>query len=477
MADISKSKFCRNCGARIRADEIFCPFCGTDASSKIYCSACGSANRPEQAFCEHCGASLKTDDMKYSQEEPQNHVPQDDNAKNNSSKMRTAFGVLLGISACLILVLFAMKGANYWSTYKGDQAEEEITMQEADKAPDQDEAVSKEQMNFVSDEEPVEVEPASPDVAEEEYTEKSIFGMLLADAQNAKMIEFNAYSDLEMGESNVAGILVPEAWLGQELYGFRNSYCRHGSCAFHFYTTLEAEGATELFSLYFDIDQRDNYNQETIHYMGTITTEIGQMFHAYVRVPPPETLKRNLSVEGFHSIEEVDALREFLEEEVLPTFSLRSSGWYGISNRYEELYTMLLQEKDETNFLTWNFLHSERSYMDGSIQVPARWLQNEQYGFSEYCCSQNNRCSFKFESTCTAEYGTSAYLFEIEYYYLQDSETELANPGYCCNIVAGDGKTYGVCVSVTDGISGAEELREYLIQNVVPSFSGLTAHQ
>ena len=49
--------FCKNCGAKIKADNKFCQHCGAKNAPE-FCSNCGAKLKPGSVFCENCGTRV-----------------------------------------------------------------------------------------------------------------------------------------------------------------------------------------------------------------------------------------------------------------------------------------------------------------------------------------------------------------------------------------------------------------------------------
>ena len=49
--------FCKNCGAKIKADSKFCQHCGAK-NAPGFCSNCGAKLKPGSMFCENCGTRV-----------------------------------------------------------------------------------------------------------------------------------------------------------------------------------------------------------------------------------------------------------------------------------------------------------------------------------------------------------------------------------------------------------------------------------
>lgn len=49
--------FCKNCGAKIKADSNFCQHCGAKNAPE-YCSNCGAKLQPGSVFCGNCGTKV-----------------------------------------------------------------------------------------------------------------------------------------------------------------------------------------------------------------------------------------------------------------------------------------------------------------------------------------------------------------------------------------------------------------------------------
>jgi hypothetical protein len=49
--------FCKNCGAKIKADSKFCQHCGAKNAPE-FCSNCGAKLKPGSVFCENCGTRV-----------------------------------------------------------------------------------------------------------------------------------------------------------------------------------------------------------------------------------------------------------------------------------------------------------------------------------------------------------------------------------------------------------------------------------
>ncbi len=63
------TKFCINCGEKVKKTDIFCPFCGGDINKEqpstqdlkmdtTVCSTCYAVNKASTVFCESCGNSI-----------------------------------------------------------------------------------------------------------------------------------------------------------------------------------------------------------------------------------------------------------------------------------------------------------------------------------------------------------------------------------------------------------------------------------
>lgn len=56
--------YCRNCGAELAEDQLYCLKCGVgNGSGKSFCPSCGNAVAEEADLCLKCGAVLKSKDQ------------------------------------------------------------------------------------------------------------------------------------------------------------------------------------------------------------------------------------------------------------------------------------------------------------------------------------------------------------------------------------------------------------------------------
>lgn len=52
--------FCPNCGAKAKAEDVFCGKCGKPVKEELKCVGCGTTVEPGDVFCRKCGARLVT---------------------------------------------------------------------------------------------------------------------------------------------------------------------------------------------------------------------------------------------------------------------------------------------------------------------------------------------------------------------------------------------------------------------------------
>lgn len=52
--------FCPNCGAKVKASDVFCGKCGKPVQEELKCVGCGEEVEPGDVFCRKCGARLVT---------------------------------------------------------------------------------------------------------------------------------------------------------------------------------------------------------------------------------------------------------------------------------------------------------------------------------------------------------------------------------------------------------------------------------
>jgi hypothetical protein len=52
--------FCPNCGAKVKAEDVFCGICGKPVKEELKCVGCGTKVEPGDMFCRKCGARLVT---------------------------------------------------------------------------------------------------------------------------------------------------------------------------------------------------------------------------------------------------------------------------------------------------------------------------------------------------------------------------------------------------------------------------------
>ncbi len=57
---VSEHRFCPNCGAKVKAEDVFCGKCGKPVQEELKCVGCGEKVEPGDVFCRKCGARLVT---------------------------------------------------------------------------------------------------------------------------------------------------------------------------------------------------------------------------------------------------------------------------------------------------------------------------------------------------------------------------------------------------------------------------------
>lgn len=55
---ISEHRYCPNCGAKVKAEDVFCGKCGKPVQEELKCVGCGTKVQPGDVFCRKCGARL-----------------------------------------------------------------------------------------------------------------------------------------------------------------------------------------------------------------------------------------------------------------------------------------------------------------------------------------------------------------------------------------------------------------------------------
>ena len=56
-ADAPAEKLCKDCGAVLDKDDVFCPICGAKVRAQS-CPSCGAKPRPDDKFCRKCGFKI-----------------------------------------------------------------------------------------------------------------------------------------------------------------------------------------------------------------------------------------------------------------------------------------------------------------------------------------------------------------------------------------------------------------------------------
>jgi hypothetical protein len=57
---VSEHKYCPNCGAKVKTEDVFCGKCGKPVQEELKCVGCGEKVEPGDVFCRKCGARLVT---------------------------------------------------------------------------------------------------------------------------------------------------------------------------------------------------------------------------------------------------------------------------------------------------------------------------------------------------------------------------------------------------------------------------------
>lgn len=80
-------KKCKNCGATLDDEALFCDECGSEVETQLFCQNCGSDITESENFCEHCGADLNSS-----------------NSESFISKYKFPIMAALGVAIVLLLV-------------------------------------------------------------------------------------------------------------------------------------------------------------------------------------------------------------------------------------------------------------------------------------------------------------------------------------------------------------------------------------
>jgi hypothetical protein len=57
---VAEHRFCQNCGAKVKVEDVFCGKCGKPVHEELKCVGCGTKVEPGDVFCRKCGARLVT---------------------------------------------------------------------------------------------------------------------------------------------------------------------------------------------------------------------------------------------------------------------------------------------------------------------------------------------------------------------------------------------------------------------------------
>ncbi len=57
---VPEKRFCPNCGAKVKVEDVFCGKCGKPVQEELKCVGCGEKVEPGDVFCRKCGARLVT---------------------------------------------------------------------------------------------------------------------------------------------------------------------------------------------------------------------------------------------------------------------------------------------------------------------------------------------------------------------------------------------------------------------------------
>jgi hypothetical protein len=58
--EASEHRYCPNCGAKVKVEDVFCGKCGKPVQEELKCVGCGTKVEPGDVFCRKCGARLVT---------------------------------------------------------------------------------------------------------------------------------------------------------------------------------------------------------------------------------------------------------------------------------------------------------------------------------------------------------------------------------------------------------------------------------
>jgi hypothetical protein len=59
-SQVSEHRYCPNCGAKVKVEDVFCGKCGKPVQEELKCVGCGEKVEPGDVFCRKCGARLVT---------------------------------------------------------------------------------------------------------------------------------------------------------------------------------------------------------------------------------------------------------------------------------------------------------------------------------------------------------------------------------------------------------------------------------